>query len=173
MEKFKVKKKHLTGKIADFPKRVVQAMVDEQVRQGNPADPRVFARNLVACNYQGGFSWRKTTLGYDSWVEVIHMRRFNLIPKSEKPRCPDSAPRTEATPHEIIKNMLDKGMAVWACVSDKSYDDARAKIGRYAYRVTKYSTDSCYPVWTWYAGWWKYAIPIDTATMTEITEVPK
>ena len=35
MEKFKVKKKHLTGEIADFPKRVVQAMVDEQVRQGN------------------------------------------------------------------------------------------------------------------------------------------
>ena len=43
MEKFKVKKKHLTGEIADFPKRVVQAMVDEQVRQGNPANPSVFA----------------------------------------------------------------------------------------------------------------------------------
>ena len=42
MKKFKVKKKHLTGEIADFPKRVVQAMVDEQVRQGNPADPSVW-----------------------------------------------------------------------------------------------------------------------------------
>ena len=39
MKKFKVKNKHLTGEIADFPKRVVQAMVDEQVRQGNPAVP--------------------------------------------------------------------------------------------------------------------------------------
>ena len=66
--------------------------------------------------------------------------------------------------------MLDKGMAVWVCGSDKSYDDARANIGRCAYRVTRYSTDSYYPVQTWYSGW-KYAIPIDTATMTEITEV--
>ena len=84
----------------------------------------------------------------------------------------DSAPRTEATPHEIIQNMLARGMDVWVCGSDKSYDDARANIGRYVYRVTRYSTDNYYPVWTWYAVW-KYAIPIDTATMTEITEVPK
>lgn len=104
--------------------------------------------------------------------EIIRGKKFHLIPKREKPRCPDSAPRTEETPHEIIKNMLAKGMAVWVCGSDKSYDEARANIGRYAYRVTRYSTDSYYPVWTWCAGW-KYAIPIDTATMTEITEVPK
>ena len=171
MEKFKVKKKHLTGEIADFPKRVVQAMVDEQVRQGNQANPSVFARDLTAGKDEGGFTWLKTTLGY-SWGDIIREKKFHLIPKREKLRCPDSAPRTKATPNEIIQHMLDKGMAVWVCVSDNSYDDARVKIGRHAYRVTRYSTDSCYPVWTWYAGW-KYAIPIDTATMTEITEVPK
>ena len=48
IEKFKVKKKHLIGEIAGFPKRVVQAMVDEQVRQGNPANPIVFAGERVA-----------------------------------------------------------------------------------------------------------------------------
>lgn len=96
------------------------------------------------------------------------MEKFNLIPKREKPRCPDSAPRTEATPHEIIQHMLDKGMAVWVCVSDESYDDARADIGNYAYRVTEFDTDGCYIVQTGYCGW-KYAIPINTATMTEIT----
>ena len=68
--------------------------------------------------------------------------------------------------------MLDKGMAVWVCGSDKSYDEARANIGRYVYRVTRYGTDNYYPVHTWYAGW-KYAVPINTVTMTEITEVPK
>ena len=109
--------------------------------------------------------------GY-SWADIIPGKKFHLIPKREKPRCQDSAPRTEATPHEIIQHMLDKGMAVWACVSDKSYDDARVKIGYYAYRVTQYDTDKLYPVQTLYALW-KYAIPIDTATMTEITEVPK
>ena len=169
MEKFKVKKKHLIGEIADFPRRVVQAMVDEQVRQGNPADPSVFSNWCVAGKSNGGFDWHESPLGYDSWRIIISWKQFHLIPKREKPRCPDSATRTEATPHEIIQHMLDKGMAVWVCGSDKSYDDARANIGRHAYRVTRYSTDSYYPVQTWYAGW-KYAIPIDTATMTEMRE---
>ena len=172
MEKFKVKKKHLTGEIADFPKRVVQAMVDEQVRQGNPADPSVFVRARDADKSQGGFTWTESALGMIYWGHIIRRKKFHLIPKREKPRCPDSAPRTEAKPHEIIQHMLDKGMAVWVCVSDKSYDDARADIGRYAYRVTRYNMDNYYPVWTWHASW-KYAIPIDTATMTEITEAPK
>ena len=105
----------------------------------------------------------KTATGY-SWPEIILYKKFHLIPKREKPRCPDSATRTKATPHEIIQHMLDKGMDVWACVSDKSYDDARSKIGHCAIRVTEvteYDTDGYYT--------WKYAVPIDTATMTEIT----
>ena len=172
MEKFKVKKKHLTGEIADFPKRVVQAMVDEQVRQGNPANPSVFARDRTTCKEEGGFTWIESALG-NSWADIIRGKKFHLIPKREKPRCPDSAPRTEATPHEIIQNMLAKGMVVWACTSDKSYDDARANIGYYAYRVTEYDADGYHlPVRTKEVGW-KYAIPIDTATMTEITEAPK
>ena len=76
-------------------------------------------------------------------------------------------------PHAIIQNMLDKGMDVWACGSDKSYDDARANIGRHAYRVTEYDAYARYhPVLTQEVSW-KYAIPIDITTMTEITEVPK
>ena len=173
MKKFKVKKKHLIGEIADFPKRVVQAMVDEQVRQGNPADPSVFVREPTAGRSQGGFAWSESTLGF-SWADIIQGKEFYLILKREKPRekprCPDSAPRTEATPHEIIQHMLDKGMAVWVCGSDKSYDEARANIGHYLYRVTRYDADNHYPVLAYHATW-KYAIPIDTATMTEITRV--
>ena len=172
MEKFKVKKKHLTGEIADFPKRVVQAMVDEQVRQGHPADPSVFARERTACKLLGGFTWSESALGMLYWADIVSRKQFHLIPKREKPRCPDSAPRTEATPHEIIQHMLDRGMVVRACVSDESYDDARSKIGRCAYRIIVYDADSYYPVLTLYTDW-KYAIPIDIATMTEITEVPK
>ena len=172
MEKFRVKKKHLTGEIADFPRRVVQAMVDEQVRQGNPANPSVFARARDADKSQGGFKWTESARGMIYWAEIIRWKQFHLIPKREKPRRPDSAPRTEATPHEIIQHMLDKGMAVWVCGSDKSYDDARADIGRYVIRVTRYDADNYYPVRTWYASW-KYAVPVDIATMTEITEVPK
>ena len=172
MKKFKVKKKHLTGEIADIPKRVVQAMVDEQVRQGNPADPRVFSRECTACHFHGGFTWHSSILGRNFWVDIIRGKKFHLNPKREKPRFPDSTTRTEATPHEIIQHMLDKGMAVWACGSDKSYDDARTKIGHYAYRISRYDADNNYPV-RGKGVCWKYAIPINTATMTEITEVPK
>ena len=172
MEKFKVKKKHLLGEIADFPKRVVQAMVDEQVRQGNPANPSVFSIKCTAGQSQGGFNWMNAAPGF-SWADIIRGKKFHLIPKREKPRCPDSATRTEATPHEIIQNMFAKGMDVWVCVSDKSYDEARADIGYYAYCVTEYDTDGYHlPVRTKEVGW-KYAIPIDITTMTEITEVPK
>ena len=82
MEKFKVKKKHLTGWISDFPKHVVQEMVDEQVRQGNPADPSVFTRNRFADKAQGGFTWSESALG-TSWADVIRGKNFQLIPKGD------------------------------------------------------------------------------------------
>ena len=177
MEKFKVKKKHLIGEIADFPRRVVQAMVDEQVRQGNPADPSVFAKGRTIAKSQGGFNWKESQLGWSFWTNLISKKKFHLIPKREKPSiAPEMAGGQNSDervePNAIIQHMLDKGMAVWVCGSDKSYDEARANIGRHVYRVTRYSTDSYYPVQTWYAGW-KYAVPIDVATMTEITEAPK
>ena len=81
MEKFKVKKKHLIGNIADFPRRVVQAMVDEQVRQGNPADPSVFAIERTADKDEGGFTWTESALGVNSWVDIILLEKFHLIPK--------------------------------------------------------------------------------------------
>mgnify|MGYP007064718929 CR=1 FL=1 len=168
IEKFKVKKKHLIGEIAGFPKRVVQAMVHEQVRQGNPANQIVFAGERVAGKSQGGFTWIESALG-NYWSDIIRGKKFHLIPKREKPSLTSDI-RVE--PNAIIQNMLAKGMDVWACASDDSYDAARAQIGHYAYRITQYDADSNYPMQSRYAGW-KYAVPIDTATMTEITEVPK
>ena len=75
-------------------------------------------------------------------------------------------------PHAIIQNMLDKGMDVWACMSFQSHDEARDRIGYNAHRITGYDADSDYPVQTRYCSW-KYAVPVNIVTMTEITEVPK
>lgn len=85
MEKFKVKKKHLVGEIKDFPKHIVQLMVDEQVNQGNVANPNVFATNVHATNSTGGFTWPATYLGHDLWADVINRKKFHLIPKPKKP----------------------------------------------------------------------------------------
>ena len=81
IKQFKVRKAHLTGEIADFPKRVVQEMVDEQVRQGNPADPSVFGIKRTAGKSQGGFDWHESTLGRDAWVGIVFWKKFYLIPK--------------------------------------------------------------------------------------------
>ena len=83
MKQFKGKKKHLTGEICDFPKRVVQAMVDEQVRQGNPADPSVFSVKCVAGKIHGGFNWHESTLGHASWVKIMAWKHFHLIPNAK------------------------------------------------------------------------------------------
>ena len=91
MEKFKVKKKHLTGEIADFPKRVVQAMVDEQVRQGNPADPCVFSIQCTATKSEGGFTWPSSVLGYNFWAEIIRGKN-SILSQNMKNRAAQIAP---------------------------------------------------------------------------------
>ena len=74
----------LQGEIADFPLHVVQAMCDEQVRQGNPFSPSVFRDDKLASKREGGFNWANTEKGRDKgrdfWHEIIHCRNFGLIP---------------------------------------------------------------------------------------------
>ena len=74
----------LQGEIADFPLHVVQAMCDEQVRQGNPFSPSVFRDDKLASKREGGFNWADTEKGrekgLDFWHEIIHCRNFGLIP---------------------------------------------------------------------------------------------
>ncbi len=65
--------------IADFPSHIVQAMCEEQVKQGNEFNPRVFAMNLFACKNSGGFSWGYTDQGFDYWENVICDKNFTSI----------------------------------------------------------------------------------------------
>lgn len=227
MEKFKVKKKHLVGMIADFPLHVVHAMVNEQIKQGNKADPSIFANTPCCCKVEGGFDWSKTREGRDFWADVLRFKRFHLIPEPEKPKghvhakamrqyakdaktsetpwdkwefrsygygswvSLDSHPRwvetvqyrrkidtlvvTDSeeppTPNEIVRAMLAKGMQVWAGVSIYAYDEAREQLSKHVCRVTEYLDESNFPVRTGDISW-VYAVPIDLATMTEITELP-
>lgn len=222
----KVKKKHLVGRIKDFPKYIVQLMVDEQVKQGNEADPSVFAKHNYSDKNSGGFNWHDAELGFDVWDSVIVCRKFDAIPKpkghvhakaikkyakdsktSETPWenwefqvagdakwyslgthpnwCvtsqyrrksnnlvePETNSKVQPTPNEIVRAMLAKGMTVWAVVSDMSYDLARENLNKYVHHITGYVEGRKYPMTT-AKGDWKYAVPVDTATMTEITEMP-
>ena len=70
----------LQGEIADFPLHVVQAMCDEQVKQGNPFSPSVFRDDKLADRPKGGFTWACSTRGHDFWYELISSRDLDLTP---------------------------------------------------------------------------------------------
>ena len=76
---YKVKQEDLIGNIAGFPIEVVQAMVDEQVRHGNPADVTVFQKNIELDDSKGGFDWDESIEGHRFWSDIIYNKNFDLF----------------------------------------------------------------------------------------------
>ena len=74
-----VEQSDLIGEIKDFPIEVVQAMVDEQVMQGNNADVVVFQNSATENCRVGGFTWERAVRGRDFWNDVINNKNFNLF----------------------------------------------------------------------------------------------
>lgn len=79
MKKYAVKKEDLIGQLEGFPIEVVQAMVNEQVRQGNDADVSVFQRDKRAAKIYGGFNWSESKKGRTFWSEIIHNKIFSTF----------------------------------------------------------------------------------------------
>ncbi len=71
-----VTKEDLIGQIANFPLWIVKAMVSNQVRQGNPANVKVFQEKVDASFVEGGFSWNKSAEGQFFWSKVINGKQF-------------------------------------------------------------------------------------------------
>lgn len=74
MSTYKVKREDLIGDIKDFPIEIVQAMVDEQVRQRHKADVSVFQEECLS-----GLIWASSVDGADFWRKVILYRDFSLF----------------------------------------------------------------------------------------------
>lgn len=77
----------LRGEIADFPLHVVQAMCDEQGRQGNPFSPAVFQSHREADLTHGGFNWFQSELGQGTWDAIIFKRAFHCMPAAAHPHA--------------------------------------------------------------------------------------
>lgn len=75
----------LKGEIKNFPLHVVQAMCDEQVRQGNPFSPAVFQSHREADLTHGGFDWFRSELGQETWNAIIFKRAFHRMPAAAHP----------------------------------------------------------------------------------------
>lgn len=71
-----ITKEDLIGQIANFPLKIVEAMVANQVRQGNPANVKVFQDKVDASFVEGGFSWNKSAEGQFFWSKVINGKQF-------------------------------------------------------------------------------------------------
>ena len=93
-----VTKEDLIGQITNFPLWIVKAMVSNQVRQGNPANVKVFQEKVDASFVEGGFSWNKSAEGQFFWSKVINGKQFpkeiTSLDKSIEPA--DESPKEAA-----------------------------------------------------------------------------
>ena len=113
-----VTKEDLIGQIANFPLKIVEAMVANQVRQGNPANIKVFQEKVDASFVEGGFSWNKSAEGQFFWSKVINGKQF---PKEIVPSDKSIEPVNES-PEEVVEEA--KGLSAY-----KVGDVIRVKIG--------------------------------------------
>ena len=68
-------------KFKDLPVEIQQRMLDEQVRQGNTRNEKVFVERLYAPKSQGGFAWAQSVEGTDFWTEILLKGNFAVFYK--------------------------------------------------------------------------------------------
>lgn len=72
-------KPQFKGQLTGFPEEVVEQMLNEQEKQGNKRDVRVFEDYIISDKSDYGFNWTDTELGYDFWDGVLSQKDFNLF----------------------------------------------------------------------------------------------
>ena len=97
------------GDIKGFPQHVVEAMLDEQERQGNKRDVAVFYIDKSNDVSLGGFDWYESILGAEVWLEVINNKQFHLIQKPKKDRFPFKLKEEDA---KRIVNIAVRGVNI-------------------------------------------------------------
>lgn len=68
-----------TGLIHDFPKDILEKMMQNQMNQGNPADATVFEEKRDKQLDDGGFNWKDTPEGENFWFQVIVSKNFQMF----------------------------------------------------------------------------------------------
>lgn len=84
-----------------FPEEIINAMLDEQERQGNKRDIEVFKRNIRAFN--NGFNWMESKDGHSLWGAIIEDKDFDLFfkkyPKGKANHVNDALPYASGYVH--------------------------------------------------------------------------
>ena len=63
-------------KFKDLPVEIQKHMLDEQVRQGNERDAKVFEEDISAGIGEGGFTWSESGEGHDFWNKILTYGNF-------------------------------------------------------------------------------------------------
>jgi hypothetical protein len=93
-----VTKKDCIEAIEGYPPHVVELMLDEQERQGNPRNVAVFQKKADAGYFEGGFTWGKSVKGPMFWSSIHNGHKFEIaIPES----------KVEAS-KEVAKKIIEK-----------------------------------------------------------------
>jgi len=67
------------GGILGFPMPVIEAMLREQVRQGNNSRIDIFKVSKSTGKNGGGFKWEETQQGRNFWGRVINLNNFDVF----------------------------------------------------------------------------------------------
>lgn len=71
------------GKLIGYPVHIVQAMVNYQKAQGNPANVSIFQEKPDANFAEGGFDWKRTVEGVSGWSSIINYRKFSVLKEKD------------------------------------------------------------------------------------------
>jgi hypothetical protein len=96
-----VTKKDCIEAIEGYPPHVVELMLDEQERQGNPRNVAVFQKKADAGYFEGGFTWGKSVKGPMFWSSIHNGHKFEIaIPESKVEASKEVAKKTVDKPVE-------------------------------------------------------------------------
>lgn len=76
-----VTEKDCIGEIKGYPPHIVELMLDEQERQGNPRNVAIFQQKADAGYFEGGFTWSKSTDGPKFWSSIHNGKKFDVYPE--------------------------------------------------------------------------------------------
>ena len=67
------------GDLKGFPAAIVNAMLDEQVKQGNTRDVTMFEKDIIRDDNHGGFDWSFAKESKLFWSRIINHKEFNIF----------------------------------------------------------------------------------------------
>lgn len=110
-----VTKKDCIEAIEGYPPHVIELMLDEQERQGNPRNVAVFQKKADAGYFEGGFTWGKSVKGPMFWSSIHNGHKFEIaIPESKSNLKEVAVTVNEAISKETVQE--DNGLVPGATV---------------------------------------------------------